>query len=111
MKIGLIIIEPLQMMTKDFLIELTTKDNPYHMCFVRDKNNSRELFSYLEKKAKAKNMDMSVIYNMNKNLSPVKAAYRYLKSRTDIEDIILLENRTPILIKDYECFYKEIEKL
>ena len=109
MKIGLIIIEPLRIMSKDFLLELTEKETPFHMCFVRNGNNSRELFKFLEKKAREKVVDMSVIHNMNKNLSPVKAAFRYLESRNDIENIVILENNKPSLINDFEPFLETID--
>ena len=109
MKIGLIIIEPLRLMTEEFLHKLIEEESPYHMCFVKNKNNSRDLFKFLEKKAREDEKGLSVIHNLNKNLHSVKAAFRYLESRNDIEDIIILENNNESLINDFDSFFNSIE--
>ncbi|NLP59193.1 hypothetical protein [Lutibacter sp. B1] len=106
MKRGVIITQPLNFLSNDILfclIENTTLYN-YHLCIVRSTHNSESLFKTLERKAKDSSVSISVINNNNNNVSQVKAASRYLKSRDDIESVLVLNKKKMSLIANFESF-------
>ena len=100
MKVGLIITKPLDYLTKEFLCDFIENNKEYHLCLVRNAKSCNELYDFLDKSAKAESINISVVSIKYKSLSPIKAAKRYLQSRNDIENIIVINKSNMTIIQN-----------
>ncbi|AOW20487.1 hypothetical protein [Urechidicola croceus] len=100
MKTALIISKHFDFLSVNFISNLIDKNKEYHVCFVREIQKSYDYFDYLENRTKSEQIDFSLVNIRNKNITPEKAAKRYLNTRREINNIVVIDESNLSMLFD-----------